>query len=361
MIENNAPKPKKKLRHPVLFWTLMVALAFAAAAERTIVMQIERCENGLLDVCATQQDAYVQLVLDQINLKANRDDAEIINDILGTLDASSNKYWTFSRAQAMLFVKDVLETNKYKGFTASSYFASESARRFLDGLQLNRVTHGTIDMSGTQYVASGVMFRCNGEDYRLCLLTNRGVLLDNNAFLGAKVNLLTVLAFLLLLLILVPLIFAKHMRAMLFELDEKEDSIRELNLRMEQLNKRLAERDLHDTRFNLWREDAIGGFLDKLEARGVRDVSVIEVVCDTPAAQRRVLAGARCVLDRKVLRFALGAQDLLLLFVCVERDTALLSAMALQGEDARITRRYIAEDEGGFDAARVRERFGIGK
>ena len=34
--------------------------------------QLEVQEDGILDVCATQQDAYVQLVLDQINLKENR-------------------------------------------------------------------------------------------------------------------------------------------------------------------------------------------------------------------------------------------------------------------------------------------------
>ena len=67
---------------------------------------IGRYEKGIIEVCATQQDAYVQLVLDQINLKDNRDDEEIINDILKTMDSSSNKYWAFSKNQSMLFVKD---------------------------------------------------------------------------------------------------------------------------------------------------------------------------------------------------------------------------------------------------------------
>ena len=58
---------------------------------------VHQFENGIIEVCADQQDAYVQLVLDQIYIKDNRDDASIIEEILGTLDASTNKYWTFSK------------------------------------------------------------------------------------------------------------------------------------------------------------------------------------------------------------------------------------------------------------------------
>lgn len=358
-MSGEAQKQKKKLRHPVLFFTLVATVLFAIGAERSVVFQMKRYEKGLIDVCATQQDAYVQLVLDQINLKDNRDDEEIITEILGTLDASSNKYWTFSRSQAMLFVKDVLETNKYKGFTTATYYGSASARAFLEGLQLNRVTHSEIEISGVNYIASGVVFQYGGEDYRLCLLTNRSVLLDNNTFLGAKVSLLTILACIMLLLVLVPLIFARHMREMLFEMDEKENSIRELNRRMEMLNKRLSERDLHDTRYNIWQEDAIGGFLGKLSERGVGEVSALEVCCADAAARETFLANAHYSLDKSVLRFAFGENDLLLVFVQTGQDEVMLSVIPLLSQNARIGRKYIAEEEGGFDEKRLRERFGI--
>lgn len=358
-MSGEAQKQKKKLRHPVLFFTLVATVLFAIGAERSVVFQMKRYEKGLIDVCATQQDAYVQLVLDQINLKDNRDDEEIITEILGTLDASSNKYWTFSRSQAMLFVKDVLETNKYKGFTTATYYGSASARTFLEGLQLNRVTHSEIEISGVNYIASGVVFQYGGEDYRLCLLTNRSVLLDNNTFLGAKVSLLTILACIMLLLVLVPLIFARHMREMLFEMDEKENSIRELNRRMEMLNKRLSERDLHDTRYNIWQEDAIGGFLGKLSERGVGEVSALEVCCADAASRETFLANAHYSLDKSVLRFAFGENDLLLVFVQTGQDEVMLSVIPLLSQNARIGRKYIAEEEGGFDEKRLRERFGI--
>lgn len=99
-------------RHPILIITTICVVAAAALGGLITYILIGRYEKGIIEVCATQQDAYVQLVLDQINLKDNRDDEEIINDILKTMDSSSNKYWAFSKNQSMLFVKDVLETNR---------------------------------------------------------------------------------------------------------------------------------------------------------------------------------------------------------------------------------------------------------
>lgn len=352
-------KKPKRGRRSILTVTLIVSVLFSIAAERTLAYQMKRYERGLIDVCATQQDAYVQLVLDQINLKENRNDEEIITDILGTLDASSNKYWTFSRSQAMLFVKDVLETNKYKGFTTATYYASDSAREFLDGLAVDRVTHRMIELEGQEYIASGVAFAYGDGTYRLCLLTSRSALLDNNEFLGAKVSLMTVLALIMLLVLIVPMIFARHMREMLLERDERDESIAELNSRLEQLNKRLSERDLHDTRYNLWSRDAVGPFLDKLTERGVDAVSVIELRCADAEARETVLVNAHYSLDKQVLRFEFGENDLLLVFVQTEPDAAMLSVIPLLSERAALGRKYIAEEENGYNAARVRQRFGI--
>ena len=121
-----SPSLKKLLgKHPVLIITSICSICFAVVAGLFAYMQISIYESGILEVCATQQDAYVQLVLDQINIKSNRDDEQIIKEILGTMDASSNRYWTFSKDQSMLFVKDVTETNKYKGVTDLQKMMSE--------------------------------------------------------------------------------------------------------------------------------------------------------------------------------------------------------------------------------------------
>ena len=103
-------KRVKKNKKPknVLVITTIYLICFSVIAGAFAYTRINKYEEGVLEVCATQQDAYVQLVLDQINLKSNRDDEQIINDILGTMNSSSNKYWTFSKNQSILFVKDVL-------------------------------------------------------------------------------------------------------------------------------------------------------------------------------------------------------------------------------------------------------------
>lgn len=84
-------------RHPILIITTICVVAAAALGGLITYILIGRYEKGIIEVCATQQDAYVQLVLDQINLKDNRDDEEIINDILKTMDSSSNNTGHFLR------------------------------------------------------------------------------------------------------------------------------------------------------------------------------------------------------------------------------------------------------------------------
>ena len=72
-------------KHPVLIITTICVICVAVIAGFTAHIELQRYEDGILDVCATQQDAYVQLVLDQINLQADRSDDEIITEILGSL------------------------------------------------------------------------------------------------------------------------------------------------------------------------------------------------------------------------------------------------------------------------------------
>lgn len=165
-------------------------------------------EKSVLAIYAEQQDAYVQLVLDQINVLDDRSDEEIVKKILGSLDTSGRKYWTLTKDQALLFVKDVMETNRYKGLTTETFFTSDSAAKFLQDLEINRVIHETIQMDGVRYVASGVIFEYNGAEYKICLLTNDTVILDNNIFLSSKIGLYVFGVLLLGLLLVVSMIFA---------------------------------------------------------------------------------------------------------------------------------------------------------
>ena len=175
-------------KNKITFAAATLILIFVAVMACMGKWQADNYESSILSIYAQQQDAYVQLVLDQINMLENRSDDEIVHKILGSLDTSDRKYWTLSKEQALLFVKDVMETNRYKGLTSESFFTSDSASYFLSNLGLNHVAHEVIEMEGDKYVASGVVFEYNGARYKICLLTNDTVILDNNVFLSAKIS-----------------------------------------------------------------------------------------------------------------------------------------------------------------------------
>ena len=311
----------------------IIALVLGIAVGYAGWLFIGRFEEGVLDVCADQQDAYVQLVLDQINLKENRDDEEIITGILGSLDASTNKYWTFSRDEAMLFVKDVLETNKYKGFTTATYYVSDSARRFLDDLEINKVIHRSINIEDKTYVASGVVFLYGDAEYRLCLLTNRDVLLDNNEFLRAEVNVGIVFMIAVFLMVVGTMWFASRLGMYHQRLIERDATISELSTNVANLNKKLLVRTTYDTKRTLFQESMIRDFLRRIQAKGIAPVTFAVMKC---ANERAFLEKSQLLLDRGVLRFQLegtaahldGAEipgKILLVFVRCDHDNAMLS------------------------------------
>ena len=95
------------------------------------VHQAQEYGRSTLAIYAEQQDAYVQLVLDQINLLEDRSDEEIVQNILGSLDTSGRKYWTLTKDQALLFVKDITETNRYKGIDDGDIFYLGQCSAFL--------------------------------------------------------------------------------------------------------------------------------------------------------------------------------------------------------------------------------------
>lgn len=316
----------------MILMPLIAAVGFAFAW-----FQMDRLERGLLDVCAVQQDAYVSLVLDQINLKENRDNEEIVTRILASLDASSNKYWVFSEDQVMIFVKDVLETNKYKGFTADSYFISDSAQKFIDNLESNRVIHRDIEVNDKDYIASGVLFPYGGRDYRLCLLTNRAVLLDNNSYLGAKTELWLMVLFSLGALLVLPMFLAMELWSLEKKRRAQEDDLRKVSGSLVKMNERLANQDLHDTRENLWKRETLPQFWESLQKKGVEPVVLMRLHCPSPEERQKFLTLSRHLLDRNVLRFEDEGDGVSLLFVGVEEDTAFLNVAPILSREVYVT------------------------
>lgn len=309
---------------------LVVALGVLA------YLQARDIERGILEVCATQQDGYVQLVLDQINLKENRDDEEIISDILETMDASSNKYWVFSRDQTMLFVKDVTETNRYKGFSAATYWGTQDAQAFLDSLQVGTVSHDFLRLNDVEYLASGSVFVYGGRDYRLCLLTNRSALLDNNDYLGARSRLLVIMLVALGLLVIIPLWLAFGLARSRKREAALNERVAQLSVRLQDASERLAHADLYDTRRHVWSVDAFGPFVQKLMERGAGAARLAQVVCADAAAADAFIERAVVLLDEKIVRFRMADSIVVLLFPSGD-DTAIRRAIEpLLSDDASL-------------------------
>lgn len=320
-MKNKLKKGNKQKRLLGKFTAVMIVVVLAASV--FLYFQMKQYEKGLLDVCATGQDGYVQLVLDQINLNQNRDDEEIITDILGTLDASSNKYWTFSKDQAMLFVKDVTETNKYKGFTTSTYYVSDSAKDFLNNLKLNRVSHSEIEIEGKNYIASGVVFEYNSNEYRLCLLTNRDVFLENNTFLGAKSELITLIGAVLVMLLLVPTFAVRKLQQETDRAEDAEDTVRELNNKIIELNDQLNDKYFYDTKNSVWAIDALPTFVEKLKERKVSPVTAVHISCRDEEHRLEFLNSSAITLDKNVLRYECKDSGLLFLMIQIDKAAAM--------------------------------------
>ena len=80
-------KLERKFRN-ILILTLVVVAAMSAMGHYLM----KRYTTTIMNVYATQQDNYVQLVLDQINLQENGTEESIISDIIETLDSGNTHY-----------------------------------------------------------------------------------------------------------------------------------------------------------------------------------------------------------------------------------------------------------------------------
>lgn len=296
---------KKREKTFINSLSLWVAFAFLMAITGALFawLQIAHYEEGVIEIYATQQDAYVQLVLDQINLNREQKDESVIVDIIGTLDASNNKYWTLANDATIIFVKDITETNRYKGFTTETYYISDSAKEFIEGLSINKVTHSLIQIDGKSYIASGVVFVYQGVDYQICLLTNPDAVLDHNAYLGAKINLSVMIGSLLCVFLITVIALAGSNNKKSHQLaQEKENSIL-LSKMVEKLNEELSLSSLYDARLAVFQTESLPMLFEKLESKGCLPVTLMLLEYDTERAASFFLEDGYLMMDRRVLRF----------------------------------------------------------
>lgn len=250
-----------------MFSLLIIMTGFLILSICLAAKAFKAYEGGILDICATQQDSYVKLVVSQINLKENRDDQEMISRILGTLDQSSGRYWILSKDQQMLFVKDTLETNRYKQLTAGSYYGDGDAGDFFEGLDSGQAAHARIMLGQKEYIASGMLFENGGETYKVCLMTNTDVILDDNEFLGAKSMLLALMGIIYAIIFVLPLSMATAWNKKTALYEEMDNNIKKMRLRIDKMNARLSLEDIYDNRKNIFQLYMLPMFIKEYKTR----------------------------------------------------------------------------------------------
>lgn len=339
-------KKQKELKRVNAWVVLIVVVVFTELMAAIGWRQLQKYEDGILSVYATQQDGYVQLVLDQINLKTNRDDAEIVEDILRTLDSSNSHYWTMSQQNDIVFVKDVLETNRYKGFSTQTYYSTESADAFISSLQVNRVVHSVIEMNGTEYVASGVLFDYNGMNYHLCLLTGKDVILDQNEYMSAKICLILLLIIILLFIIAGGMVIVVLAEKWYKKYCVSDAENREMVAKIEQISWEKTKKDRQfETKYNAFEADALMNLLMRVEEK--KDVWPLELLLiNCPAGEGRdaFFAQLQIKFNEKTIRVIVDDTYILLLNLRAEQmtDEARRAQVASLGAEY-VNRKYLTE------------------
>lgn len=309
-----AQKQKRKKLRRVNAWVVMILSLLAVAVVGFLAWtQLNVYEEGVLGVYANQQDGYVQLVLDQINLKENRESQEMIEDILQTLDASSSHYWTLSEQNSIIFVKDVLETNRYKGLTTESYYATNTAEAFIASLKDNKVTHARIEMDGKRYVASGVRFVYNGNNYNLCLLTGAETILDQNEYLSAKINLslLVIIALSLFVIGAMALTILAEKWYRKYATSERENAA--LMSKVEKLNVEMAKDLLVHPQYAAFHVNALERLLEKLEIKPIWPLDMLFIRCPEGEERAKFFSAAQLAFNERTIRVILDDTYILLL------------------------------------------------
>lgn len=306
-------KKQNKLKRVNAWAVIVITFTFVAITGFLTWMQMQKYEEGILSVYATQQDGYVQLVLDQINLKDNRQNKEMIEEILQTLDTSSNRYWTLSEQNSIIFVKDVLETNRYKGLTTESYYKTYSADAFIQQLKVNHVSHAQIEMNDTRYVASGVIFEYNGNEYYLCLLTNADTVLDQNEYLNAKISLMLLAVLVFAFFVIGCMVLAVLAEKWYQKYDATERENRNLVDKIEKINHEMSKDLVMHPNYSAFHINALKKILEKMEQKDVWPLEMLLIHCPDGEKRKHFFAQAQIRLNDHTIRVILDDRFLLLL------------------------------------------------
>lgn len=298
---------------------ITVVLFVAIAISLFGFYEIKEYKDSVLDIYAQQQDAYVELVLDQINRYPSESDDAFISEILGSLNQSTNEYWTLAKNEQLLYVKDVMESNRYKGYSDDSYYISDSAKSFIENLKVNRITHAKINMDGERYVASGTKFLYKGTEYKICLLTYDKVILENNSFFQAQITISITIFGLVLLLLVTVMVFMETSARQKHRIEHLLERIQKQNLTIEELADQLAIETTYSASDNMFHVNALVTFLEKLEKRRVEPIMLVMIKQSSKIKEEQIVLECNQKLGKKYLKFKLGAEAYLFIFLEMSR------------------------------------------
>lgn len=288
---------------------ILLTAAMAAVLMITGIFSVRNYENAVVDTYARQQDNYVRLALDQINAGKDSDDKEIIKNVLSSIDGSSTSYWTFSKENTLIYVRNVLETSEYRGYTSDSYYRSASAKRFFKSLSDNDVSHGIIKIGDDRFIASGVVFSLGDTSYRLCFLTEDSVILDNNSFIAGRVTFYLVWSLMIVLIVMVIMIASVKIDSLSEKAFDDKKTIISLNKKLEKkIRTESFERDYSPLN-NAYSFHMLPMFKDSFRRHGIYSAPLVRVMFSNKSDRDSFLFIIPDDMKRRVIRFRGHSND----------------------------------------------------
>lgn len=304
------------------FMITLVVIFFAIASDIFVVIQLRNYETRFLELYGSEQDGYVNVILGQINRLGKDATEEDITEIISSLDATASRYWTLSKGDSILFVKSVIETNRYKGFTDGTYYATETASDFMNSLAVNQVDHKIIYLDNDRFIASGMIFNWHKESYRVCLLTYDRVILEDNILLECKNLIIIILSIVLALLVILSMVMSRKICRQEDHIDKQEEHIVWQNQQIALLDEQLKREYAFSASKHVFKNTVLDEFLETLDQKNVYPLHFAVFETESLEARDEFFEHMQVVLDNHVLRFSMDERLVVLIFVRYDQEVS---------------------------------------
>lgn len=304
------------------FVITLVVIFFAIASDVFIIFQLRSYETRFLELYGSEQDGYVNVILAQINRLGKDATEDDITEIISSLDATASRYWTLSKGDSILFVKSVTETNRYKGFTDGTYYATETASDFMNSLMVNQVDHKIIYLDNDRFIASGMIFNWRGDRYRVCLLTYDRVILEDNTLLECKNSIIIILSIVLALLVILSMVMSRKIRRQEDRIDKQEEHVIWQNQQIALLDEQLKREYAFSASKHVFKNTVLDEFLETLDQKNVYPLHFAVFETESLEARDEFFEHMQVVLDNHVLRFSMDERLVVLIFVRYDKETS---------------------------------------